>query len=117
MIVVLPTQHIYVMDAWDGLIGILARFPLAKYCIGSLISFWKIRRRKYLAWPNIKANKMIVPERIGKIDPIDIAIEINYWINSKERLKGQKEDLQSLRGKSGAAQSIVEEIKSLIPKL
>ncbi len=117
MIVVLPTQHFNVMEAWDGLIGIIARLPFMKKCLGWLISYWRIRGQKYIAWPNIKANKMIVPERIGMIRPIDIALEANYWLKSKERLKGQKEDLKALRGNTGAIKCIVQEIKMLITKL
>ncbi len=117
MIVVLPTQHLNVMEAWDGLIGIFGRFPLIKSCIGWLINYWRLRGHKYVAWPNIKANRMIVPERVGIISPIEIAKEANYWINSKERLKDLKEELKLLRGKSGAIQSIVAEIKLIISKL
>ncbi len=116
MIVIVPTQHIHVMEAWDGLMGIISRLPILKYFIGILISLWRMRKNRYMAWPNITANKMIVPERIGDIYPKDIAKEAFEWISSPERLKGQKEDLRSLRGQPGAAERMAVEIINLIPK-
>ncbi len=114
MIVVVPTQHLNVMEAWDGFLGILARLPILKYFLGLLIGLWRMRRKKFMAWPNIAANRMIVPERIGKITPKDIANEANEWLNSPRRLQGQREDLRSLRGKAGAIKLMAKEIINLI---
>ena len=73
-----------------------------------------MRKKSFMAWPNITANRMIVPERIGNILPIDIAKEAMEWMNSKERLLGQKEDLRALRGKPGAIECMSKEIIKLI---
>nr|WP_036892089.1 MULTISPECIES: hypothetical protein [Prochlorococcus] len=116
MIVVVPTQHIHVMQAWDGFLGIIARLPIFKWCFGILLSIWRMRSNRYMAWPNITAKKMIVPERIGKILPSEIAKESNDWISSPERLQGQKEDLRSLRGNPGAIDSMAKEIINLLYK-
>ena len=67
-----------------------------------------------MAWPNISAKRMVVPERIGNITPKDIANEANDWLNSPKRLEGQREDLRSLRGKPGAIKLMVKEIINLI---
>ena len=114
MIVVVPTQHLTVMQAWDGFLGIIARLPILRWFLGKLIGLWRMRGKKYMAWPNITANRMIVPERIGKITPLDIANEANDWMSSPQRLKGQKEDLKSLRGNPGAIGLMVKEIIDLI---
>ncbi len=114
MIVVVPTQHLHVMEAWDGLLGIIARLPILKWFLGLLIGLWRLRKRNYMAWPNISAKKMIVPERIGKINPIEIAIEAKGWLSSPKRLKGQKEDLRALRGEEGAITKMTEEIINLL---
>ena len=114
MIVVVPTQHILVMEAWDGLVGLIARLPIIKRCLGLLISFAKLRKRGFMAWPNISAKRMIVPERIGKITTTQIANETIDWLNSPSRLSGQKEDLQSLRGEKGATQKFCQEIITLL---
>ena len=114
MIVVVPTQHIQVMEAWDGLVGLIARLPIVKLCLGLLISVIKLRKRGFMAWPNISAKRMIVPERIGHISTAQIAEETIDWLNSPARLSGQKEDLQSLRGVKGATKKFCQEIINLL---
>jgi len=114
MIVIVPTQHILEMEAWDGFIGLLARLPILKWCLGFLISFIKLRYRGFMAWPNISAKRMIVPERIGNITPKQIAQEAVDWLNSPLRLSGQKEDLQSLRGQKGATKKFCQQIINLL---
>ena len=114
MIVVVPTQHIIVMEAWDGLVGLIARLPILKWCIGVLISFLKLRKRDFMAWPNISAKRMIVPERIGHITPKQIAEEAVDWLNSPKRLSGQKKDLASLRGNKGATGKFCKHIIELL---
>ena len=114
MIVVIPTQHILVMEAWDGFLGLIARLPILKLFLGLIISLLKLRRKGLMAWPNISAKKMIVPERIGHITTTQIAEEAIDWINSPSRLSGQRDDLQSLRGKKGATQKFCQEIIKLL---
>ncbi len=114
MIVVIPTQHILVMEAWDGLLGLIARLPIFKWCLGLLISFVKLRKRGFMAWPNISAKRMIVPERIGHITTAQIAEEAIDWLNSPSRLSGQKKDLQALRGNKGATEKFCQEIINLL---
>ena len=114
MIVVVPTQHVLVMEAWDGLVGLIARLPILKWCLGLVVSFIKLRKRGFMAWPNISAKRMIVPERIGNIKTADIAKETIDWLNSPSRLSGQKEDLKALRGEKGATQKFCQEIINLL---
>jgi len=116
MIVIVPTQHMDVMQAWDGLLGLLGRLPFIKILIGWLISLWRLRKGGFLAWPNISAGRMIVPEKVGKIQPREIAEEAMQWLASKERLMGQKEDLRSLRGQAGAVDAMTSELINLLPK-
>ncbi len=114
MIVVVPTQHILVMEAWDGLVGVMARLPILKWFLGLLISYLKLKKRGFMAWPNISAKRMIVPERVGKITPKQIAKEAVDWLNSPARLSGQKADLQALRGNKGATNKFCQEIINLL---
>ncbi|ABX07998.1 cyanobacteria-specific protein lipid A disaccharide synthetase-like protein [Prochlorococcus marinus str. MIT 9211] len=116
MIVIIPTQHLNVMQAWDGFLGIIGRLPILKWFIGILISFWRLRKKGYMAWPNISANRLIVPERIGTLYPKDLAQEAFDWLQSPNRLEGQKEDLRSLRGQPGATKRMTKEIINLISK-
>ena len=117
MIVVIPTQHLNVMEAWDGFIGILARMPFLKKFLGIALSIWRLKQRKFMAWPNISAGRMVVPERIGNILPKEIAEETYEWLSASLRLEGQKKDLQKLRGESGAVEKMSNEIINSILKL
>ena len=114
MIVVVPTQHIIVMEAWDGLIGLIGRLPILKWFLGLLISLLKVRRRGFMAWPNISAKRMIVPERVGHITTKQIAEEAIDWLRSPSRLLGQKKDLQALRGNKGATKKFCQQIINLL---
>jgi lipid A disaccharide synthetase len=116
MIVIVPTQHLGVMQAWDGWLGLLARLPGLRWCIGRLLSAWRLRHHGYLAWPNISAGRAVVPERVGAIEPEAIAAEAVDWLASPERLQGQQEDLRSLRGQPGAVAALAAEVRSLLPK-
>ena len=114
MIVVVPTQHMFVMDTWDGFIGLIARLPILKWFLGLLISALKMRNRGFMAWPNITAKRMIVPERIGNVTPKQIAEEAIEWLRSPSRLAGQKEDLKTLRGNKGATFKFCQQIINLL---
>ena len=116
MIVIVPTQHLAVMQAWDGAIGLLARLPLLRRLIGGLLSLWRLRNNGLMAWPNISAGRVVVPERVGAITPQQIAEEAADWLDAPERLQGQRDDLQALRGQPGAVAALAEEVRQLIPR-
>ena len=114
MIVILPTQHLKVMNAWDGIVGIISRIPLIKAIQNLVIKYWYLRSKKFFAWPNIKAQSLIVPERIGEIFPTDIAQEVLYMIDNKDYLLEQKRNLSLQRGQKGASNKLAKLIfKSL----
>ena len=97
------------------MLGIIGRLPGLGKFIGLLIGFWRMRNRGFLAWPNISAGRMIVPEKVGRIHPKEIAEEAFQWLQSPRRLQGQKEDLQALRGKAGAVDQMTKQILKLLP--
>ena len=90
MIVVLPTQHLSVMNAWDGIFGIISKIPIINRFFSLIVKNWYLKKKKFFAWPNIKAKKLIVPERIGNIKPKQIAKEALFLINNKKYLKASK---------------------------
>ena len=116
MIVLVPTQHLSVMQAWDGALGLLARLPLLRRLIGGLLSLWRLRNNGWMAWPNISAGRAVVPERVGAITPQQIAAEAADWLAAPERLQGQRDDLQALRGQPGAVAALAEEVRQLLPR-
>ena len=116
MIVIVPTQHLEVMQAWDGGLGLLARLPGLRRLIGALLTIWRLRNNGLMAWPNISAGRAVVPERVGAITPEEIALEASDWLDSPERLAGQQQDLQALRGDPGAVAALAAEVRELLPR-
>ena len=106
MIVVLPTQHLNAMNAWDGIFGIIGRIKLLNRIQTFIIKRWYLKNNKFFAWPNIKANKQIIPERVGIITPKDISDEAIYLLNEKNLLVEQKLNLLKMRGKKGAIKKL-----------
>jgi len=116
MIVIVPTQHLEVMQAWDGGLGLLARLPGLRRIIGVLLSLWRLRNNGLMAWPNISAGRAVVPERVGPITPEQIAGEAAEWLDSPALLQGQRDDLRALRGAPGAVSALAEEVRELLPR-
>ena len=116
MIVIVPTQHLEVMQAWDGGLGLVARLPGLRRLIGVLLTIWRLRNNGLMAWPNISAGRVVVPERVGAITPEQIATEADAWLASPERLAGQRQDLQALRGEPGAVEALASEVRDLLPR-
>ena len=106
MIVVLPTQHLNVMNAWDGIFGVFGKIPFINKLFTFIIKKWYLKKKKFFAWPNIKANKLIVPERIGNISPEKIANEALSMIKNKQSLIEQKYNLSKQRGETGAVEKL-----------
>jgi lipid A disaccharide synthetase len=115
MIVLVPTQHLQVMQAWDGGLGILARLPLLRWLLGAAMTAWRMRHHGFLAWPNISAGRAVVPERVGMISPAEIAAEAAAWLAQPKRLEGMRDDLRSLRGQPGAVASLAAMVRELLP--
>ena len=116
MLVLVPTQHLEVMQAWDGGLGILARLPILRWLLGAALAAWRMRNHGFLAWPNISAGRAVVPERVGTITPEQIAAEAADWLDHPDRLRGVQEDLRSLRGQPGAVAALAHLVEGLVPE-
>ncbi len=106
MIVVLPTQHLNQMNSWDGIFGIIGKIPIINKIISTCIKNWYLNNKKFFAWPNIKAKRLIVPERIGEIQPKEIADEAIYLLSNSNLLQDQRRNLKKERGSLGAVQKL-----------
>lgn len=121
MLVLVPTQHLAVMQAWDGLAGVVARLPLLRRLFGVVLTLWRLRHGGFLSSPNIAAGRPVVPERVGPITPAAIAAETADWLAAPERLAGQRSDLLSLRGVAssqgsvGAVAALAALVRQLLP--
>jgi lipid-A-disaccharide synthase len=103
MIVVLPTQQLDAMRSWDGLPGLLANLPGVGSTFAKVINWMALRRIGLLAWPNIWAKEMIVPELVGKLEAKAVADLIADYLSHPEKLATMRDRLRQLRGEPGAA--------------
>ena len=117
MLVVLPTQHLNMMNAWDGIFGVIGKISFINRFLSFIIKNFYFRKKKFFAWPNIKAKKMIVPERIGNISPKTIAKEVLNLIQNRDQLKSISDNLLKERGEKGAAKKLAYIIFDSIKKL
>ena len=112
MIVLLPTQQLDAMKAWDGIPGLLANLPGVGSLFATVINRWFLRKKRLLAWPNIWAGEEIVPERIGALQAEEIAAEVLQYLDQPEELEAMSDRLRHIRGKSGAATRLADIIIS-----
>ena len=111
MIVLLPTQQLDAMRAWDGIPGLLVNLPGVGSLLAKLINGWFIRKSRLLAWPNIWAGAAIVPERIGNLNPNQIADEVIDFLDYPEKLQQMRDRLRQVRGQAGAATRLAAIVK------
>lgn len=106
MIVLLPTQQLDAMRAWDGIPGLLANLPLVGTSMAKVINWLALRRLGLLAWPNIWAKSEVVPELVGKLQPENVAEFALDFLQHPEKLEQMRSQLRSIRGEPGAAQKL-----------
>ncbi|MGJ3253277.1 MAG: lipid-A-disaccharide synthase [Elainellaceae cyanobacterium] len=116
MLVLLPTQQLDAMRAWDGIPGLLANLPGIGSAFARLINGWFLRKSRLLAWPNIWAGEAIVPEFVGHLDPSEIATFALNWLNHPEVLEQVGDRLRSIRGKPGAAMRLAQIVEEEMQK-
>lgn len=107
MIVILPTQQLDAMRSWDGLLGLLVNLPGVGSSMAKLINSIMLTRLGLLAWPNIWAKEMIVPELIGKLKPQEVAALAIDYLEHPEKLEQMRDRLRQVRGEPGAAKKLV----------
>ena len=108
MIVLLPTQQLDAMRAWDGLPGLLANLPLLGSSMAKAINWLALKRLGLLAWPNIWAQSEVVPELVGKLQPQAVAAVALDFLTHPEKLQQMRDRLRSIRGEAGAAQKLAQ---------
>jgi lipid-A-disaccharide synthase len=112
MIVLLPTQQLDAMRAWDGLLGILARLPGIGSGLVRIINVIMIqqilRQKRLFSWPNIWAKAEIVPELFGAVQPIEVAQLVIDYLEQPEKLEEMRSRLRTVRGQPGAAQKLAQ---------
>ena len=105
------------MNAWDGIFGVIGKISFINRFLTFIIKNFYFKKKKFFAWPNIKAKRMIVPERIGNISPINIAREVLCLIKNRDQLKSIEDNLHKERGDKGAAEKLASLIVNTIKKI
>lgn len=112
MLVLLPTQKLDAMKAWDGLPGILANLPLVGSPLARLINRLALKtilkEGRLFAWPNLWAKRQIVPELIGQITPQQVSDRVLDYLAHPETLEAMRQELQAVRGQPGAAAKLAD---------
>jgi len=106
MIVLLPTQQLDAMRAWDGLPGLLANLPVVGTGMAKMINWLVLQRLGLLAWPNRWAQSEVVPELVGLLQPQAVAELALDFLNHPEKLQQMRSKLLSIRGQPGAAHKL-----------
>ena len=116
MIVLLPTQQLDAMRSWDGLPGMLANLPGVGFAFAKLINWLVLKQGRLFAWPNIWAQREIVPELVGKLEPETVARLVLDYLSHPQKLQDMRDRLARVRGQTGAAQQIADIIEREITK-
>lgn len=102
MIVLLPLQEPGRIPL-EGLLEWVGRVPLlGPWIKGLAVRRW-IRKRQFVALPNLSAGREIVPEMIGSITPHEVAAEALRWLEDGEGRRKMVEALRQLHPREGGA--------------
>ncbi len=116
MVVILPTQQLDAMRAWNGIPGLLANLPGLGSGFAKIINWFALQRVGLLAWPNIWAKTTIVPELVGKLQPQAVAEVMLDFLAHPEKLQTMQTQLRQARGAPGAASKLAEIVREEIAK-
>jgi lipid A disaccharide synthetase len=121
MLVLLPTQQMDVMRAWDGIPGILVNLPGLGSNLAKIINWFAVQQtrkhKRLYAWPNIWAKTEIVPELLGRLQPEEVAAIAIDYLQHPDRLEAMRDRLRRVRGKPGAAQQLAELVSEALKML
>ncbi len=100
----------------DGIGNLLTKIPfvgktLKKHAVKKLAN-----ELSYIALPNIKTSREIVPEVVGVLEPTDVAIPAASFISDNALREKVSSELKKSMGEPGASQRVAEIIVSLAEK-
>lgn len=118
MVILLPTNQLDAMRSWDGLPGILANLPEVGSVFAKLINWvvlqLTLKQGRLYAWPNIWANKEIVPELVGQLQPKEVSEMVLDFLAHPEKLTMMRENLRRVRGEPGAGKKLAGIVKECL---
>lgn len=89
--------------AIDGIMNYVGKIPIIGRKLKRNAVFNYAKKIKYIAIPNKKADKYLVPEFVGVLDPPDIAYRAIEMLNDGSGRRKTSEALKNVMGKEGAA--------------
>jgi hypothetical protein len=117
MVILLPTQQLDAMRAWNGIPGLLANLPGVGKLAALLINWYMLKHLGFTAWPNIWAQREIVPELVGRLEASAVAAQIVDYLDHPAKLASMRTALRQARGEAGAAMKlaaiVVEELAKM----
>lgn len=115
MLVLLPTQQLDIMRAWDGIPGLLANLPLLGSTFAKLINGFILKQGLGLrAWPNIWAGREIVPEWVGHLRPAAVTERVLMLLQDANALETMRTELKQVRGEPGAARRLAALVAAVV---
>ncbi|MEO0755817.1 MAG: lipid-A-disaccharide synthase [Cyanobacteria bacterium J06648_16] len=119
MIVLLPARQIaQEFDYLDGLPSLVSKLPgigpAARSLINGVVLRVLMRQGKYFSWPNIWAQRAIVPELLDHLSGESVGNRVLDYLEHPERLRQVSDQLRQLRGPSGAAEKMADLIMEAV---
>ncbi|MEM9771703.1 MAG: lipid-A-disaccharide synthase [Cyanobacteria bacterium P01_D01_bin.73] len=108
MVVILPTQQLDAMRAWDGIPGLLAQPPGIGGLVARIVNQQALKRIGLLSWPNIWAQEAIVPELVGPLSANDICLALEPWLDDPAVNQTLRDQLQTVCGPANASKEIAQ---------
>jgi len=94
----------------EGILHYITAIPILGYLLKKLIAWVVNHKTKYFALPNMKADKMIMPEIRGKIIPKVVALKIEKMLSNQAELTALGKQLKAIMGESQASERIAKRI-------
>ncbi len=115
MLVIFPLDNPDVIPL-DGLAHYLGKVPYLGSKFKRKLIDTLNKKIKFFALPNIKADKKIVPEIRGKIEPAAVALKTISLLKDMRKRKEMSRESVKAMGESGASIKIMEELDEALSK-
>ena len=109
MMMILPLNQPETL-IFDGLLGLLAYVPGLSFLIRKLLIWITRKQKRFFSLPNIIANRPVIPEKVGILDPIQLASEIETYHQEADQMR---DALSKIPKRSDMAQKIANEVQRL----
>ncbi|RMD93380.1 MAG: hypothetical protein D6811_05040 [Alphaproteobacteria bacterium] len=107
MVTILPT-HFADLAPLPGLAGHIGRLPLVGRPLKRFFAHQALKSYDFLAQPNRRAGRRLVPELVGLITPAEIVAAVEQMLAGD--LKALGREVQAAMGPPGAAEKLAEEV-------